>query len=184
MNFRNLVALAVLAIGSVSFAKADVISITGSDFYTTTGTPVTGVNVSFDTLASVGGTSTGIFSGLTGCYQCVTMASNLTYTAGLAFTPVQLFSVTENGKTATVTLDSITSITNNVDIMGTATFVINGVTSYGTLDLTTQGGGQGVNNVTFSATATTSPVPEPASLALFGTGLLGMVGVIRRKYSI
>jgi hypothetical protein len=184
MNFRNVIALAVLAIGTASFAKADVISIAGSDTYTTTGTPVTGVTINFDSLAGIGGTSTGIFSGFTSCFQCVTMAPTLTYSAGSVFAPLQLFTISENGKTATVTLNSIISVTNNVEIMGNATFVINGVTTLGTLDLTTQGGGQGVNNVTFSATSVTSPVPEPASLALFGTGLLGMVGVIRRKYSI
>jgi hypothetical protein len=184
MKLFALIALSALTIGSASYAKADVISISGSDTYTTTGSPVTGFDISFDPLANIGGTSTGIFSVFTGCYQCVTLTSTLSYSEGTAFTPTELFSIAQNGNAATVTLTSINSVTNDLSVNGNATFVVNGTTYYGTLDFTTQGGGQGVNNVTFSATSTTSPVPEPASLALFGTGLLGAVGAIRRKYNV
>ena len=34
---------------------------------------------------------------------------------------------------------------------------------------------------TFTATAPTSPVPEPGSLVLLGTGALGLLGIARRK---
>jgi hypothetical protein len=35
-----------------------------------------------------------------------------------------------------------------------------------------------------TVTFTISPTPEPSSLALFGTGMLGLVGMIRRKLSV
>jgi hypothetical protein len=47
--------------------------------------------------------------------------------------------------------------------------------------------GQTVGTLTsFSASASATPpptIPEPASLALFGTGIVGIVGLARRKFS-
>lgn len=50
----------------------------------------------------------------------------------------------------------------------------------GTFGFSTQGNGK----VTFSATgtATTSPVPEPSTFALMGSGLLGLASAAKRKF--
>jgi hypothetical protein len=43
--------------------------------------------------------------------------------------------------------------------------------------------GQGNVNYAFSATLTTAPVPVPAALYLFGSGLIGLAGLARRRRS-
>jgi hypothetical protein len=88
---------------------------------------------------------------------------------------------------------SITSITETVTGSGVDVFVADGTLSSpqtgfnstaGDLIFTTQGAGA----ATFSATINGAPVPppavpEPSTLALFGTGLFGIVGFAKRRLS-
>ena len=39
----------------------------------------------------------------------------------------------------------------------------------------------GTNTSTTTTTTTTGTVPEPSSIMLFGSGILGLAGVLRRK---
>ena len=184
--FKSLALLTALVVATATMAKADQISITGADSYNTTTQMIT-----FSGQGDVTG-STGIFSYLPPCKACVNLpGAALNY--GSFTGPYNLFDVFEGSNNLLVQLESITNVEdadgsgfNSLTIFGNATLFLNngGVSTAtpGVLVLTTQGPSGEEVNVSFSAT--TSPVPEPASLALFGSGLLGIVGLARRKFNV
>jgi hypothetical protein len=202
---RLAVLAAALAVSSAAVAHADSIS----GFFSATGTDsFTSSSISFAPGTSVvAGAIGGTFATyLTDGNPITFLSGALPYTQGANIPPggipIQLFSTTEAGETFAFDINGYTanfgaipgcsSGSTCLSVTGTGFFTGTGTVNYtqspATFTFTSQyPPNQTIGTLTsFSASASAVPsaVPEPASLALFGTGLVGIVSIARRRFSV
>ena len=204
---RLAVLAAALAVSSAAVAHADSIS----GFFSATGTDSFTAPSPTGTLTFAPGTSVvaGAIGGTFASYLTVgnpiTFATGpIPYVQGNNIPPsILLFSTTEAGETFGFTVSTFNALfvtdgtqgclTGNtcLTITGIGTFTGTGAVNYTPTPAEFQYSSQyvvgqavgGLTSFSASTSATPPPIPEPATLALFGTGLVGIVGMARRRFS-
>ena len=146
----------------------------------------TSTSITFGSLGALNGTSGDLTALGTGvspiCSLCVTFPASFSTSTIL---PAQIFSVTNNGNTSTGTLGTVSfvdTIVNGLEtltVSGNGTITLTGfVATPMSFVLTANRAG---STFSMSASAVSHPVPVPAALPLFATGMAGLWALGRRR---
>jgi hypothetical protein len=187
-----------LALVSIA-AHADTITTTqfGTDSVSITATGITFVG-------STGDSEKGVITGVTG-FSGITTGGSLFYTptlstlqaaAAMHFTnppsadaptlshPIDFYNITSGSNTLSLFLTGV--LTHNLTGFTADGYIMeNGVKTLVDFSLTETGvtGTGGGKEFTTTLTTLASPVPEPSSILMLGTGIIGIAGVARRKFA-
>jgi hypothetical protein len=192
LKLSILALIAVAALAMVPMASADSFNITNNNL---------GLSGTLGTVAtSQNGSNVDVTITMSAGYALLLNGGDLGFTTanGLALTNSSLSNFSISGLSASLknnttvgsfTFDFLyqTSVGGGQQFPNTLSFTVlnaglNQITGLGLHICVLDNTGQGCATTGFATTGPPSPVPEPGTLGLLGTGIVGIAGMLRRRY--